>query len=671
MKKNNKEKKQFKKVRTATVLTVALATTNLSTLAYAGELEVEENMINISIESNNIKEELFTEEREEREENEEEINNEDVVINKDSELINNQIETQSSVNTFDLSSWTYKEYSTSIILDKYNGTDINIVIPGEINGKQVKIGTMNCFEDIKSTINSLVFREKNGKKVQAPSTIGNYIFKGYASLENVDFSGLDTSTTNNMSNISGMFVDCTSLVNVNLSGFITSKVNDISYMFTNCNSLKNVNLTGVDTSNVTSMRYMFEGCKSLEKIELDNFNTENVTDMDNMFRNCSSLRSLDLSSFDTSKVTSMINLFIGCNSLENITFSNKFNTSSVVKMNNMFKDCNSLKNLDLSSFDTSSVINMSYMFSNSGVSNLDLSSFDTSSVTNMQGMFYNTGELKNITFGEKFNTSLVENMSYMFCSTSLESLDLSKFDTSSLTNTSYMFAKLDNIKILDLSKFNLENVQESKMNNMFKKNIIADSEGNITEVDLDSSKKELLVITKDNKLVNYDYISDACLPVGPTLDANGGEFLNGDKISYKFKIHTIDAFDKITIDEITNRALSSEKPTKDGYIFVSWEPQLPTMDENNLWDRLNTTYYANWDIISIEKPEGDVAVPEEDVIIVTDEDKTTQSGETNSTVQSSGNNSLPQTGDLSSLGCLALGLASTISGVFINRKKKN
>jgi len=54
----------------------------------------------------------------------------------------------------------------------------------------------------------------------------------------------------------------------------------------------------------------------------------------------------------------------------------------------MFTNASGLTSLDLSSFDTSSVTNMSYMFTNaSGLTTLDLSSFDTSSVTNMRSMF--------------------------------------------------------------------------------------------------------------------------------------------------------------------------------------------------------------------------------------------------------------------------------------------
>lgn len=55
-------------------------------------------------------------------------------------------------------------------------------------------------------------------------------------------------------------------------------------------------------------------------------------------------------------------------------------------MSSMFH-LSDIENINLSSFDTSKVTNMSHMFSDSYITSLDLSSFDTSKVTNMSDMF--------------------------------------------------------------------------------------------------------------------------------------------------------------------------------------------------------------------------------------------------------------------------------------------
>jgi surface protein len=57
-------------------------------------------------------------------------------------------------------------------------------------------------------------------------------------------------------------------------------------------------------------------------------------------------------------------------------------------MKGMFNYCQNLKNVNLTSFDTRNVTDMSVMFNLSfNLNNLDLSSFDIENVTKMEGMF--------------------------------------------------------------------------------------------------------------------------------------------------------------------------------------------------------------------------------------------------------------------------------------------
>ena len=43
-----------------------------------------------------------------------------------------------------------------------------------------------------------------------------------------------------------------------------------------CYSLENIDLSNFNTQNVEDMSYMFIRCASLESIDLSNFNTQNV-----------------------------------------------------------------------------------------------------------------------------------------------------------------------------------------------------------------------------------------------------------------------------------------------------------------------------------------------------------------------------------------------------------
>ena len=64
--------------------------------------------------------------------------------------------------------------------------------------------------------------------------------------------------------------------------------------------------------------------------------------MSHMFRGCESLKSIDLSSFNTNNVINMSGMFFGCESLKSIDLSS-FNTNNVTNMSSMFSGCKYLK----------------------------------------------------------------------------------------------------------------------------------------------------------------------------------------------------------------------------------------------------------------------------------------------------------------------------------------
>ena len=121
-------------------------------------------------------------------------------------------------------------------------------------------------------------------------------------LTSIDFG--DNFNTSNVTSMSQMFYDCSSLASLNLSNFNTSNVTDMYEMFRFCSSLTSLNLSNLNTGNVADMYSMFNGCSSLSSLNLSNFNTSNVNDMRYMFCNCIRLTSLNLYNFDMSGLTS-------------------------------------------------------------------------------------------------------------------------------------------------------------------------------------------------------------------------------------------------------------------------------------------------------------------------------------------------------------------------------
>ena len=276
------------------------------------------------------------------------------------------------------------------------------------------------------------------------------MFLGCSQLTSIDLSGWDTSKITSMQQ---MFNGCSALTSLDLSGWDTSMVNSMYGMFFGCSSLTSLDLSGFKTSSVTTMSGMFADCSRLSSLDVTGFDTSKVTDTGNMFVGCSSLTSLDVSSFDTSKVTTMYNMFNGCSALTSLDVSN-FDTSLVIIMNNTFNDCSGLTTLDLSGWDTSNVTDMNSMFNGcTGLISLDVSNFDTSLVTNMTGIFSACSSLASIDLSN-FDTSSVTNMSNMFSNCSrLSSLDVTGFDTSKVTDMSSMFKGCSRLTSLDLSNF--------------------------------------------------------------------------------------------------------------------------------------------------------------------------------------------------------------------------
>ena len=291
-----------------------------------------------------------------------------------------------------------------------------------------------------------------------------YWFDGCNNM--VSISGIQYLNTANVTNMHAMFLNCSSLTNLDVSGFNTANVTNMSYMFHSCSSLTSLNVSHFNTANVTDMSYMFDGCSSLTSLDVRGFSTTNVTNMGGMFWGCSALTSFDVSHFNTANVTDMRYMFSACSSLTSLDVSG-FNTANVTDMSSMFERCFNLTSLDLSNFNTENVTDMHSMFDScSRLASLNVSSFNTNKVTNMGLMFSACYELTSLDVSG-FNTDNVTDMHGMFGGSSgLTSLDLSNFKTDKVTTMFLMFEGCSGLTSLDLSSFNTVNV--TKFTNMFK-----------------------------------------------------------------------------------------------------------------------------------------------------------------------------------------------------------
>ena len=210
-------------------------------------------------------------------------------------------------------------------------------------------------------------------------------------------------------------------------------------------------------------------------------------------QNIKNILEIDLSSFDTSRVIEMRYMFCGMSNLTTLNLSN-FNTSQVMNMGGIFSGMSGLTTLNLSNFDTSKVWGMYYMFNDmSNLTTLDLSNFDTSKVTSMDFMFHGMSSLTTLNLSN-FDTSKVTDMESMFEDMSnLTTLDLTNFNTSNVTNMLSMFEGMSNLTTLNLSNFDTSQVIDMRF--MFY----------LDEKDISKDKLETIYVNNDFNTAKLKY----------------------------------------------------------------------------------------------------------------------------------------------------------------------
>lgn len=180
----------------------------------------------------------------------------------------------------------------------------------------------------------------------------------FSNFENLkEIQNLDKLNTSQVTNMYGMFMNCSSLETIDISTFSTASLKKeqeeetggIKYMFYGCKKLKSITLYNPETpsvhftpnSNITSLSGIFRDCNALETIDLSYFDIgTNITDMSQMFYNCNTITTLDLSKFNTNNVTDMSEMFYYCNNLTTILVDqNKWETNDGTNTNAMFSGC--------------------------------------------------------------------------------------------------------------------------------------------------------------------------------------------------------------------------------------------------------------------------------------------------------------------------------------------
>ena len=182
---------------------------------------------------------------------------------------------------------------------------------------------VNCFYDNQNIVSVTNFNENITRIVGPDSDSGAF----YNCHNLVSVSDLDHCT--NLTNICGIFNNCTSLVN---APALPNSINTCRMAFSNCTSL--VNAPDMSGMNITGdSGYMFQYCNNLTTFE----NFPQITSLMGFFRYCNNLTNVGNI---PNSVTDMYETFQYCESLVNVgTIPN-----SVIGMSETFEYCSNLVN---------------------------------------------------------------------------------------------------------------------------------------------------------------------------------------------------------------------------------------------------------------------------------------------------------------------------------------
>ena len=348
------------------------------------------------------------------------------------------------------------------------------------------------------------------------------IFNGCSELVSLDLSAIDTR---NIKSINNMLKNCTALKGIAWgSDFKVNNLTELVGVFQNCSSLVKLDLRSWNTANIKNMSSLFSGCTSLVTLNIQNFNIATDCNTGSMFTSTSALKLINCRNQQcinalagllvTSQGGSIItNTTSGITSDSVTILSNKnWSITTTPKTLTRYKVNTDLVGVDsriytylyleeyaeyviVDESTENNIITRSIQYINlpsdmryydlefkganitevlscdispftrvsfEGCKNLvtinGISSWDTSNLTDMNDMFRDCEKLASLDVSS-WNTSEVTNMGYMFSGCkSLTSIDVSKWKTDQVTNMSYMLNECNKLASLNLSNWNTSRV---------------------------------------------------------------------------------------------------------------------------------------------------------------------------------------------------------------------
>lgn len=318
------------------------------------------------------------------------------------------------------------------------------------------------------------------------------MFSGCKNLKSIDFTGKNTAKVKYML---FMFEDCESLADLDVSMIKTDNVLEANGMFKDCKSLTFLDVSNLFTQNkLKSYSDMFIGCTNLKELDISGFINTSKKQCQNMFKNCSNLTTIWTNgNFGDEVELDGREMFTGCDKLvgdiaypaddewhhddaDYAKVQGGYFTFKGTPYGVYDSETNTLTFKYSKKGETLPDDCYKFEYDNKGYlpwSNIATTvqkvvfdeNFKNYRPTRCSSWFFMMYDLKEIEGLKYLNTSRVTDMSYMFELCRLTNLDLSTFKTENVTTMKRMFyfaLLVDDKKELniDLSSFKMDNVKD-------------------------------------------------------------------------------------------------------------------------------------------------------------------------------------------------------------------
>lgn len=191
--------------------------------------------------------------------------------------------------------------------------------------------------DIK-TINVTGWDTSNVKEME-------FMFRGVDGI--IKIIGFETWNTNNVTSFREFFCHCSELTSIDgIENFKFNNCTDIAYMFAHCNSLPESQLKAVEKWSIENGQWLsgtFIGCELLENIDLSNWKCSKIYTCHSMFKKCTLLKTIKgIDEWDMKGCTDIGSMFSNCKSLKSIGDVSKWNAGSFLNLEWLFFECTNL-----------------------------------------------------------------------------------------------------------------------------------------------------------------------------------------------------------------------------------------------------------------------------------------------------------------------------------------